>query len=591
MADPKDMARHFAALRKAEAANDLGAVEIIRGRIMDAQKGVAGQSGLEGMTTDQQAAAGIGHGMIRSAMNLKDIGQKFSDLPSGGGLLGLVQAAPRLTGALSRATGGRIPDPLRAPSKEEWLEFEETSRPLMETTPGKVGSFVGEVAATAPVGGLVGGGVKSLAGAGARVLPRVAGALSRPVGQAMTQGAAIGGLQGGPEGRLTGAALGAAGGGLLHGAGRLAGKAARGLVEATPAAKYLGSKGVNLTLGTSRPGTNVGYIEEAGQSLGGIGPTLTAQRAAAKGSWQDAVLSEVMPKGGKITGVGISEKLGSAYKAFDAAYEPIRKAVVYPVIHGARGGGLPLQGSQGAFRRAVLDPEALATNETRQMVDRFLQNQLSLLPKQKGAMPRVQAGDLLRIRSNIRTKMRQMLGGKDPDYETARLLENAERSVTKSLESQLPNENIALLRAVDQKYAQYKTVEDAVRKAGDSIDGFTPAQLSNAVKQATEGGSYARGAGGELRKLAAAGRETFDVRTPPTAARALATSWPIGYATGPAVAVGNLPGPKALLTGQTAAQRQTQAIINALRSKLGPRGVSALKTGGIAGAATLMNQE
>ena len=95
----------------------------------------------------------------------------------------------------------------------------------------------------------------------------------------------------------------------------------------------------------------------------------------------------------------------------------------------------------------------------------------------------------------------------------------------------------------DAQYRQYKLVEDAISRSGDQPGGFTPAQLSAAVRAATPKAAYGRGAGGPLRELAAAGRQTMDQRSPPTGQRlaALGTAWMpwlLNTAPGKAVALG-----------------------------------------------------
>jgi hypothetical protein len=424
-----------------------------------------------------------------------------------------------------------------------------------------------------------------------RALPAAAGVASRllkPLAQNMIQGAAAGGFLAVPEERGSGAALGAIGGAVLRGGAKLLGKGARGIIQATPAAKYLQSKGVDLTIGQQAPRSAIGQFEEAGQSVGGIGPSIAAQRQAGREAWQGAILKQVAPTGTAVPTTGdVPSRLASVYQGFDAAYAPVKGVSIFPAIH-AGGKGIPLQGSKGAFRKAVTDPAAMAPRDTQIAVDRFLQNELSILPTPKGALPKVPAGSLLKIRSNIRGAIRE--AGQAQDFPRARLLENAESAVTDTLETQLPKDAAALLRAADAKYAQYKIAESAVRRAGDVGEGFTPSQLSMSVRQGTEPGQYARGGGGELRKLAAAGREVFDVRSPPTGARYL-TVGPFGWVTAPVSAAANQPLPKALLTGQTAAQRRATAYIEALRRGLGPRGINAVRTSGAVGTGATMQEE
>jgi len=577
MAETDPIMKHIAALRKAKDAGDLGAVQIIEGRIRDAQQKQQDASTVSGMNEQQLAAAGIGAGMKNIWMNVKDIAPRLATA-------GMGMPEEQRERVMSEGTIlGKRPTP------QEWAEEQRLNRALLSTTPGKVGKFVGEVGATLPIGMGVGTGLKTMAQGASKILPAAA-RLAKPLGQAMSQGAAVGSVQAGPGHRAEGAAIGAAGGAVLRGAGKLVGKGIRGLVELTPAAKYLASKGVPTTIGQSAPGSALGQLEEAAQSVGGVGPGITAQRAAGPLALQRAVLAEGTPAGVKIpTKEAIPEQLAAIYESFTQAYAPVKALPVYPAIHG--GGArpsLPLGGQKGAMAQSLADPKAMATKETRQVVGRFLQDQLSLLPGQKGSIAKVPAGALLEMRSNIREAIR--LAGQRKDFAAERLLSNAEKAVTDTLETQLPAQAAQYLRAVDAKYAQHMVGTAAVARAGDAPAGFSPFQLQQAIKQSTEGGRFARGAGGELRKLSQAGRESFDVRSPTTGARLLTTG-PFGWITGPMSYAANLPGPKAILTGQTGPQKSMQALVEAMKRRLGPRGVEALKSAGVGATATKLGEE
>jgi hypothetical protein len=577
MPETDPIVKHIAALRKAKDAGDEGAVQIIQGRILAEQQKQRDAAGISGMNEQQLAAAGIGAGMKNVWMNVKDIAPRLATAG-----MGLSEEQRERVMAEGTILG-------KPPTPEEWAEEEDVNRALLSTTPGKVGEVVGEIAATLPVGMGAGAGLKALASGAGKTLP-VAARLARPLGQTMGQGAAVGAVQAGPEQRAEGAALGAAGGALLQGAGKLAGKGIRGLVELTPAAKYLASKGIPTTVGQGAPGSALGQLEEAAQSVGGIGPGITAQRAVGPEALQRAVLAEGAPAGIKIpTKETIPEQLAAIYESFEQAYAPIKAVSVYPAIHG--GGArpsLPLGGAKGALAQALADPKAMATKETQGVVGRFLQDQLSLLPVQKGAIAKVPAGLLIEMRKNIREAIR--LAGQRKDFAAERLLSNAEKAVTDTLETQLPAKAAEYLRAVDAKYAQHMVGTAAVARAGDAPAGFTPFQLQQAIKQSMEAGRFARGAGGELRKLSRAGRESFDARSPTTGARLLTTG-PFGWVTGPLSYAANLPGPKKLITGQTAVQLRAQEVMDALRRRLGERGVDVARLAGTTTAATGMQPE
>jgi len=275
-----------------------------------------------------------------------------------------------------------------------------------------------------------------------------------------------------------------------------------------------------------------------------------------------------------------------------------------------------------AFQAAADDPAVMAPKATRDMVESFLQNQgtvldkvpvtpwpsspllpagrqlpralglpanagpssSALVPTQPNALakaggivipPRdvippmrgsIPATALMDVRSNIRKEAAQQLSGKNPDYASAQLLGNAEKTLSEALQTHLPKKAASKLRAVDRQYRKYKVVEDAMRNAGDSPSGVRPTHLERAIKSAQEGGSYARGEGaglGELRNLSSAGREVFDTRIPMTGARYL-TAGPLSWATSPLAALANTRLPKGLMTGTTAPQQWAQALEGAI---------------------------
>ncbi len=73
-----------------------------------------------------------------------------------------------------------------------------------------------------------------------------------------------------------------------------------------------------------------------------------------------------------------------------------------------------------------------------------------------------------------------------------------------------------ILRTTDKQYGNYKIVEDISFRVGDRGQP-TPYLMSQAVKRAQQSkGKYARGGGGKLRELTAAGAEVFAENTPKT---------------------------------------------------------------------------
>ncbi len=110
---------------------------------------------------------------------------------------------------------------------ETIAEQSRLDKDLLETKAGLGGRIVGEIAATAPVGGIGAGVAKGaralqLASKGGKYLTKT---LQRGAGRAAVEGAAIGSVLAGPDQRGTGAAFGGVLGGSLGAAGTALGKA------------------------------------------------------------------------------------------------------------------------------------------------------------------------------------------------------------------------------------------------------------------------------------------------------------------------------------------------------------------------------
>lgn len=399
-------------------------------------------------------------------------------------------------------------------------------------------------------------------------------------------GAVQGGLAGGGDseadtlgGVAKDAGVGALAGGVVGGALPVVGAAGkalvRGAVKPGAAAQELIRLGVDpskLTLGQMNPEGAMAQIEEAGQHAVGSGNVIHGQREAGLQAWRDAVLKRsTAPNWRLANGGDTAEKLAGAYETFKPAYEELGAHAVTTAGPGKQSMGDQLR---RVFGNAVNDPGVLATDADRSGLGRYLENQASAVHFQPGAQSSV--GDLQAVRSNVRKQLAQVLNSPSPNNAQAEMLRNAERAVTQQIDSNLPADAQGALRATDARYGLHKTVEDAVRRAGDTADGLTPRHLSAAVKADTARGAYARGGGGELRDLAKAGIESLQDKTPPTGVRALIQMVPGSkYVQAPIAALANTAPVKRALLGQTAAQVRAQALVDALRGFNSP-GVSQL---------------
>jgi hypothetical protein len=549
------------AMRAAKQAGNVEAFHDLGQRLRETYEAEAKNSATEGTGTGQRVLEGIGQGMSNVARHVGNVVGAKGDLPFGMGNM----------------------------SDEGLAEAKQRDAALLDTRAGKVGSFLGEIAATAPVGGLGlgaarAGAAKLGAGAATRFLAGAAGA-------GATQGAAEGALMADKGERLMGAGVGAVGGAAIPYVG---GKAWRALVRGvnpTKAARYLLNRGVDLTPGQMNPGSSLGTLEEGLSNVWGIGPMIKSARDASREQWQAASrevgLSPTMLNGAAPTAAGKGAAKGGVdqmYGGFRTAYDEAKGFPTYPRQVRTAGGDVHLAdtpAAPGSFTRAAQSPSVRATPDTRASTHSWLQDQLGALkPNKKTGL--VDSEDLLELRSNIRTEIRDASLGASPDKASADLLRKAEQEVTDVLESQLPPDALAKLRATDAQYSQYKILEDATRRAGDQVGGMSPAHLSAAVRAATPAGPYARGLGGPLRQMARSGRQVLDERTAPTGARLISLLGPAALIKSapilglPAAGLIGTQFGRKILKGGTAGQRYGRELAAALRR---PRG----KLGGVRG--------
>jgi hypothetical protein len=348
-------------------------------------------------------------------------------------------------------------------------------------------------------------------------------------------------------------------------------------------------EGVDLTPGQMNPSSSIGQLEEAATNAPFLGPAIQRAREASQQDWRGAVVRQGGAPGTRPGSVD------EAYQSFGPAYDQAKGIPTYPKEMRTAGGDIPLASFpqvRGAFTQAVRDPNVMADPAKRKQVNAWLQNKLGQLPQGgRNTAATMDSEHLLKLRSDIRDQIRVAGKGAQPDEAQVALLQNAEQAITRTLESQFPQAASDALRSTDRAYSQYKIIEDATRRAGDQLQGMTPSQLSAAVKAATPAGAYARGGGGPLRQMAGAGKQVFDVRTPPTGARlavlgglgALIGAPAAATVAGATAAAAMTKGGRKFMAGNTKAQRRAKALGVALRRKMSRQGRDA--AGNVATAA------
>jgi hypothetical protein len=345
--------------------------------------------------------------------------------------------------------------------------------------------------------------------------------------------------------------------------------------EPTPDARYLAERGVRLTKGLNDPNSSFGAMEIASQSKGVTGPLIRNQRTRALEDAMDLAFEEARPPGAaKIGKAGdINEKYSRLKGQWDEAYGAIRAKdeLIQPsILEGDF--GVPLKTAVDQIIDDATDPVAAVWDDaSRVQARRFLDNQFTRLKAgAKDEAGRVPLGDMLRTLSDVRKASRAALQGEK--YDLHQILARAEDAFEQAIESQASPETSAQLKALNAKYRDFKTVEDAVVRAKDAPGGISPAQLSMSVK-ATEPmrSRYAAGGGGELRNLSKAVRTVFDeTGMPPTGARigSIAPPWLHDMTFGPTIylrnassasAQGGRAGARALSASKAAAKAQGRA--------------------------------
>ena len=427
----------------------------------------AAKTAAEDMNWGEQALAGIGGGMLNAGTNI-------------GNMLGLV-------------------------SDEDVTSQSEAYGALGDTTAGMLGQIGGEVLATAPLGM----GAGALAG---RVLPGAAraaglGNAARNAAMMATEGATEGAILAGPDNRGAGAIMGGGMGGLFSGAGAVGSKLFRG-ARGTPEGQLLRDAGVDLTPGQfSGEKSLMGVMEESK----GARELITPVRQNAVDDVFFKILEDGVPPNGTVNrSLELSDALDDVYKQFGEAYDAVRG---FPVsLDGTitRGTGMLDDEINALVARAPgLDDAA------RQRTGSWLENLMTRtnISRGSGRMRNqwndptlVDSGDLLKLRSEVRDRIRNVRRSASPDFDEITLLQSVEQRMTKTLED-IPTQARELLKATDAKYGQYKTAEEILARAGDAE--LTPAQISAGVRAtAPSKGSYARG-GGRSRDLSKAAKRAL----------------------------------------------------------------------------------
>jgi hypothetical protein len=374
-------------------------------------------------------------------------------------------------------------------------------------------------------------------------------------------------LGAGPVGQTVAGVLGSMFPGAVTGAAQKVGSG----LSRTPEAQRLLDAGVDLTPGQLNPKGFVNQLEETVQSAPLVGPVVRGARDNARSTFQRAAAQEGSAPGTAVAQGNPAQMLDEAYRSFQPLYDQAKGFPVRPVIMNASGPNVPLD---RALAGAVANRGIRATADDRAAVQGFLDDQLT--------KPLQSSDDLLNIRAAVRAESRA--ASASGQSAQAQILDDADAAITQALDSQLPPDALRALRTADAKYGDYKTVEKAVYTGSTKPDGFTPFDLSKAVKQSNRGdnlGQYARGGGGPVRQLADDATVALETRAPANGARLAAL--PIGALLSPVIlggaatqtgrrlAAGNTDTQRAIASalagikpGQAARQGATNQLVDSL---------------------------
>jgi hypothetical protein len=292
-----------------------------------------------------------------------------------------------------------------------------------------------------------------------------------------------------------------------------------GDINPTSTASALRAKGIRLTRGQQDPFSPANQLEQALQS---VNSRIMQQRGTGVGDLQIAALNEAIPPGAKKIPIGtpFDEAMGTVHDAFGKAYNKIGDVPVYPAVHGPGGG--PLQGTTqtpGLMEQAVASVKRLSPSQ-RDSITADVLDQLGRIPERKGAVGQLDAGDLLNVRSIIRTRAREFRADHSAESSAAaEAYEAAEDTITAALKSQLPPSYSRTLDKTDAAYRNFKTVDSAVMSARSQADGFTPSQLARAAAKGASGTQLATREAGPLYDLGIAGADVFRQTSRPTGER------------------------------------------------------------------------
>lgn len=398
-------------------------------------------------------------------------------------------------------TGRHIGNLVGSVSDEELQDAAARDAPLLRTGAGFLGSGLGQGAAFA----LPGEGAIGLASR----LPKIGRAVAAsPVLRSAVVGGTQGAVMGDPGHKLEAAGLGAAAGAALPAAVKTGQKAIFGL-DRTPEAQTLIDAGVYPTIGQLKPGGVMSHVEQAPIVRQVMDMLHVKDRV--RNEWLHAATEAAAAPGATITPGTPGEMLDQAYRSFAPLYDQAKGVVAGPYIK-TPNGNVPLRASlmQGIDQA---DAPQAAKDQALKWIDQFYRKQM--VKAGQSGRP-FMTDDLHELRSDVRSQMRKYGASKDPYSQgLSDAYDKADDVLTQALESHLPPDRVAAVRAADAQYGTFKGLEKAVWSAARNARadvGPTPRELTSAVLGSQPAGdtSLVRGTrNNALADLAQAAGTTF----------------------------------------------------------------------------------
>lgn len=377
--------------------------------------------------------------------------------------------------------------------------------PLMETTSGKIGDFLGDASMAAlPVGGAM-----KAAGTAIKAAPKVfKSALAKLTATSVAAGA--GGAaheamkpvdEGGDRGdnALFGFGAGAAGNVAGAGIGRVVG----GLVKKARASGLLPkSVADEATLGQladkdSLSGRTASRIEESLQSVPGVGSVVANARKNASREWRDEIIDRVSPTGFKANkATGTRDAMGEIQDEYGKRYSG--------ALHGTTVTSSPQ--FENDLLNIVTNPKAGITESQRNEIFKLTTDYYDNLFSQGKTAAGADAKDFERFLTKQRMGNERAVDSATRP-QMAAVWDQIEEAWSKAYRNQIPSAGAAI-KELDRGYAPFKTVERASTAVGNEFGDFTPAQLLSSVKARTPRPQFAAGEG-MLQDDAQAGRAVF----------------------------------------------------------------------------------